>query len=112
MKLQNKDLFDHRIGAVDSSAGVTSEDLATRQVQTYPVPYEEARTRGREGPRTSAGAAISARDISVGEVAQWPRPPPVAKCCIPDNKINKQKIKNGITLLCQIHNCCHRRVYF
>ena len=67
MKLQNKDLFDPRIGAVDSSAVATSEDLATRQVHTYPVPDEEARTRGREGPRTSAGVAFSARDISVGE---------------------------------------------
>ena len=70
MKLQNKDLFDHRIGAVDSSAGATSEDLATRQVHTYPVPDEEACTRGPEGPKTSAGAAFSARDISVGEVVQ------------------------------------------
>ena len=42
----------------------------TRQVHTYLVPDEEARTRGCEGPRTSAGVAFSARDISVGEVAQ------------------------------------------
>ena len=28
MKLQNKDLFDPKIGAVDSSTGTTSEDLA------------------------------------------------------------------------------------
>ena len=69
MKLQNKDLFDHRIGAVDLSAGATSEDLATRQVHTYPVPSEEARARGREGLRISAGVAFSAWDISVGEVA-------------------------------------------
>ena len=50
--------------------GATSEDLANRQVHTYPVSEEEARIRGREGPRTSAGMAFSARDISVGEVAQ------------------------------------------
>ena len=70
MKLQNKDLFDPKIGAMDSSMGAISEDLATMQVHTYPVPSEEARTRGREGLRTSAGVALSARDISVGEVAQ------------------------------------------
>ena len=58
------------LGVMDSSRGATSEDLANRQVHTYPVPSEEARTRGREGPRTSAGVAFSARDISVGEVAQ------------------------------------------
>ena len=52
MKLQNKDLFDHRIGAVDSSAVATSEDLATRQVHTYPVPDEEARIRGREAEKS------------------------------------------------------------
>ena len=81
MKLQNKDLFDHKLGAMDSSMGTTimgtvdsstvatSEDLATMQVHTYPVPSEEARTRGREGLRTSAGVALSARDISVGEMA-------------------------------------------
>ena len=81
MKLQNKDLFDHKLGAMDSSMGTTnmgavdssavatSEDLATMQEHTYPVPSEEARTRGREGLWTSAGVALSARDISVGEMA-------------------------------------------
>ena len=67
MKLQNKDLFDHRIGAVDPSAATTSEDLAVRQVHTYPVSDEEARIRGCEGPRTSAGVATSAWDMSGGE---------------------------------------------
>ena len=70
MKLHNKDLFDHRIGAMDSSTAATSEDLAEGQVHTYPVSDKETCIRGREGPRTSAGAAFSARDISVGEVAQ------------------------------------------
>ena len=55
---------------MDSSMGATSEDLANMQVHTYPVPSEEARARGREGLRISAGEAFSARDISVGEVAQ------------------------------------------
>ena len=44
MKLKNKDLFDPKIGVMDSSMVATSEDLATRQVHTYPVPSEEART--------------------------------------------------------------------
>ena len=68
MKLHNKDLFDHRIGAVDSSMDATSGDISEEQVHTYPVSDEETRIRGREGPRTSAGAAFKARDISVGEV--------------------------------------------
>ena len=50
----------------------TSGDSSEEQVHTYPVSDEETRIRGREGPRTSAGAAFSARDISVGEVV----PPP------------------------------------
>ena len=50
--------------------GATSEDLANRQVHTYPVPSEEAHTRGRGGLRISAGEAFSARDISVGEVTK------------------------------------------
>ena len=53
---------------MDSSAAATSEDLAVRQVHTYPVSDEEVRIRGCEGPRTSVGAAFSTRDISVGEV--------------------------------------------
>ena len=67
MKLHNKDLFDHKIGVVDSSSDTTSDDGSEEQAHTYPVPDEETRTRGREGPRTSASAAFSARDISVGE---------------------------------------------
>ena len=52
---------------IDSSTVATSEDLADGQVYTYPVSDEETRIRGIEGPRTSAGAAFSARDISVSE---------------------------------------------
>ena len=89
MKLHNKDLFDHRIGAMDSSMDATSEDQAEGQVQTYPVSDKETCIRGRESPRTLAGAAFSAQDISVSEVRQ----PSVAKCCKPDNK---KKIVAGI----------------
>ena len=52
---------------MDLSSDATSGDGSKEQVHTYPVPDEETRTRGREGPRTSAGVAISARDMSVGE---------------------------------------------
>ena len=38
------------------------------QVNAIPVSDRETCTRGREGPRTYAGVAISARDMSVGEV--------------------------------------------
>ena len=65
LKLNNKDLFDHKIGVVDSSSDATSDAGSEEQVHTSPVPDEETRTRGREGPRTSAGVAISARDLSV-----------------------------------------------
>ena len=69
MKLSNKDLFDPKIGVMDSSICVTSEDQAIMPVNTL-VPNEEAREWGREGLRISAGEAFSARDISVGEVTQ------------------------------------------
>ena len=63
----HKDLFDHRIGAVDLPIDATSGDISEEQVQTYPVSDKETLIRGREGPRTSAGAAFCAQDISVGE---------------------------------------------
>ena len=69
MKLNNKDMFDPKIGVMDSSMSVTSEDQAILPVNTS-VPSEEARAGGREGLRISAGEAFSARDISVGEVTQ------------------------------------------
>ena len=68
MKLNNKDIFDPKFGVMDSSMSA-SEDRATMPVYTS-VPNKEARTRGREGLRISAGEAFSARDISVGEVTQ------------------------------------------
>ena len=67
LKLHNKDLFDHKLGVMDSSSDATSEASSEEQVHTSPVPDEETRTRGREGLRTSAGVATSARDMSVGE---------------------------------------------
>ena len=69
MKLENKDFFDRKFGIMDSSIDATSEDQAIMQVHTS-VPSEETRTRGHEGLRISAGAAFSARDISVSEVVQ------------------------------------------
>ena len=69
MKLTNKNFFDTTIDVMDSSMCVTSEDQAIMPVNTS-VPNEEAREGGREGLRISAGAALSARDISVGEVTQ------------------------------------------
>ena len=56
LKLENKDLFDHRIGAIDSVNDATrSEAGSEEQVHTSPV---------LEGLRTSAGVANSARDMS------------------------------------------------
>ena len=63
MKLHNKDLFDHKIGVVDSSSDATSVDSSEEQVHTYLVSDEETRIRGGEGR-----AAFIAWDISVGEV--------------------------------------------
>ena len=45
-----------------------SETYPSGQVHAPPVSDRETCTRGREGPRTYAGVAISARDMSVGEV--------------------------------------------
>ena len=52
---------------MDSSSDATSEASSEEQVHTSPVPGEETRTRGCEGPRTSPSVATSARDMSVGE---------------------------------------------
>ena len=38
MKLHNTNLFDHKIGVVDSSSDATSDDCSEEQVHTYPVP--------------------------------------------------------------------------
>ena len=68
MKLNNKDLFDHKIGAIDSvNDAIRSVTGSEEQVNISPVRDGETRTMGREGLRTSAGVATSARDMSVGE---------------------------------------------
>ena len=68
LKLENKDLFDHRIGAIDSVNDATRNEAGSEeQVHTSPVLDGETCTRDREGLRTSAGVATSARNISVGE---------------------------------------------
>ena len=85
MKLTNTNLFDSKIDVMDSSMSVTSEDQAIMPVNTS-VPNEEAREGGCEGLRISAGGALSARDISVGEVTQVT---PVAKCRVLEYKIKK-----------------------
>ena len=69
MKLTNKNFFDTAIDVMDSSMCVTSEDQAIMPVYTS-VPKEEAGEGGLEGLRISAGVALSARDMSVGEVTQ------------------------------------------
>jgi hypothetical protein len=69
MKLNDETFNDAPNAAVDSSTCVASEDQANRPVNTS-VPDKEILERGREGPRISAGAALGARDMSVGEVAQ------------------------------------------
>ena len=68
IKLANKELFDHTIGAIDTDNDLTrSETCSNEQGNTSPVSDVETRTRDREGLRTSAGVATSARDMSVGE---------------------------------------------
>ena len=62
-------MFDSKIDVMDSSMSVTSEDHAIMPVNTS-VPSEEARDVGCKGLMISAGAALSAQDISVGEVTQ------------------------------------------
>ena len=69
MKLNDETFNDAPNAAVDSSTCVASEDQANRPVNTS-VPNKEILERGREGPRISAGVALGARDMSVGEVAQ------------------------------------------
>merc|ERR1711892_1064223 len=69
MKLNDETFSDVPNAAVDSSTCVTSEGQANMPVNTS-VPDKEILERGREGPRISAGAALGARDMSVGEVAQ------------------------------------------
>ena len=68
MKLTNKDFFDHQIGAIDSvNDAIRSVTNSEEQVNTSPVCDGETPTMGREGLRTSASVATSARDMIVGE---------------------------------------------
>ena len=69
MKLNDETFSDVPNAAVDSSTCVTSEGQATMPVNTS-VPDKEILERGSEGPRISAGVALGAQDMSVGEVAQ------------------------------------------
>ena len=50
-----------------SGAKNSTYDPSKEQVHTSPVSDGETRTRDREGLRTSAGVATSARDMSVAE---------------------------------------------
>ena len=68
LKLANKDLFDHTIGAIDPVNDATrSKTCSSERGHASLVSDGETCTRGREGLRTSAGVAISARDMSVGK---------------------------------------------
>ena len=68
MKLTNKDLFDHKIGAIDSvNDAIRSVTGSEEQVKISPVRDGETCTMGRKGLQTLASVATSARDISVGE---------------------------------------------
>ena len=69
IKLNDVTFNDVPETAVDSSTRATSEDQANMPVNTS-VPNKEILERGREGPRISAGVALGARDMSVGEVTQ------------------------------------------
>ena len=68
LKPTNKEMFEHTIGAIDPVNDATrSETSSSERGHASPVSDGETRTRGREGLRTSAGVATSARDMSVGE---------------------------------------------
>ena len=63
-------MFDHTIDVIKPEQindATRSETCSSEQGHASPVSDGETRTRGREGLRTSAGVATSARDMSVGE---------------------------------------------
>ena len=72
LKIANKDMFDNNLGVIEPENHINdttqSETYPSGQVHASPVSDRETCTRGREGPRTYAGVAISARDISVGDM--------------------------------------------
>ena len=70
LKNANKDMFDHTIDVIKPDQindATRSETCSSEQGRASPVSDGETRTRGREGLRTYASVAISARDMSVGE---------------------------------------------
>ena len=77
LKITNKDMFDHNFGVIkpyNINDATKSEICPSGQVHASSVSDGETRTRGRDGPRIYAGVAISARDMSVGEVISDPPP--------------------------------------
>ena len=70
LKLANKDMFDHTFDVIkpDNINDTTqSETCSSEQRHASLESDGETRTRGHEGLRISAGVAISAQDMSVGE---------------------------------------------
>ena len=64
-------MFDHNFGGIESdniNNATRSEICPSGQVHASAVSDGETSTRGCEGLRIYAGVAISARDMSVGEV--------------------------------------------
>ena len=64
-------MFDHTIDVIKSNHindATRSEACSSEQGHGSSVSDGETRTRGREGLQIYAGVAISARDMSVGEV--------------------------------------------
>ena len=64
-------MFDHNFGVIELdyiNDTTRSEICPSRHVHASSVSEGETRTRGCEGLRIYAGVAISARDMSVGEV--------------------------------------------
>ena len=76
LKNNNKDSTDNNTSVTipehennDTTMGAHgSETYPQGQVHALPVSDRETCPRGREGPRTYAGVASSARDTSVGEM--------------------------------------------
>ena len=71
LKITNKDMFNHSFGVIESdniNDATRSEICPSGQVHASSVSDGETHTRGREDLRIYAGVAISALDMSVGEV--------------------------------------------
>ena len=65
-------MFDNNFGVIEPENLINdttwSEAYPNGQVHASPVSDRETCPRGRKGPRTYAGLAISAWDMSVGEL--------------------------------------------